>query len=85
MASAVYLLCAIMSVVCSVLLFRGFWTSGSRLLAWSAWGFAGLAVNNVLLFLDLVVIPDVNLALVRASLAAASLGVLLFGLVWESK
>jgi hypothetical protein len=85
MASAVYVLCAVMSILCSVLLFRGYSSSRNRLLLWSACCFAGLALNNLLLLIDLVMIRDVDLALLRAFTAIGSLAVLLFGLVWESK
>jgi hypothetical protein len=85
MASAVYLLCAIMSIACSVLLFRGFTANRSRLLAWSGVCFAGLAINNVLLFMDRVLMPHVDLGVLRAFTAVGSLMILLFGLVWESK
>jgi len=41
-------------------------------------------VNNLLLFVDLIVVPDVDLSLWRAGTALASLAVLIYGLVWES-
>lgn len=85
MAEAVYLLCAITSIACSALLLRGWLGSRSRLLFWSSICFAGFAVNNVLLFLDLVVAPEVDLAAVRAVAALAAITILVFGLVWESR
>lgn len=85
MAETVYLLCAATSVLCAVLLYQGYRRSRTRLLFWSSLCFLGLAVNNVLLFLDLVVIPTVDLSLLRTSVAAAAMLVLCFGLVWESR
>jgi hypothetical protein len=85
MASVVYALCAITSVLCAVLLGRAYRASRARLLLWSSLSFAGLALNNLLLFLDLVLLPTVDLALYRALVAAVSTMVLLLGLVWDSR
>ena len=84
MAPLVYVLGAIVTLLCSVLLFRAYARVRRPLLLWSAICFAGLTVSNALLFLDLVVILDANLHLWRLSTAAVAMVVLLFGLVWES-
>jgi hypothetical protein len=81
MAEAVYLLCALTSLLCAVMLFRGYRSSRTRLLFWSCLCFAGLAVNNVLLFVDLVVVPEFDLRVLRASTALVSLALLVYGLV----
>lgn len=85
MAEAVYVLCALTSIVCAVLLFRGFRASRTRLLFWSSISFAGLALHNIVLVLDLVVLPDIDLFYWRAGIALVSMSVLLYGLVWESR
>ena len=85
MAETIYLLCAGTSLVTALLLFRMWRRRGTRLLLWSCLCFAGLAVNNVLLFVDLVVVPDVDLILLRSATAAVSVLLLVFGLVWESR
>ena len=85
MAEAVYLLCAATSVLCAILLYRGYRSSRTRLLFWSSLCFGGLAVNNVLLFLDLVVVPTVDLSVLRTSIAALAMLLLCLGLVWESR
>jgi hypothetical protein len=85
MAEAVYLLCGITCIVCAVLLYRGYRSRRMRLLFWASLCFAGLTANNVLLFVDAVVVPTIDLSIVRSALALASLGVLVFGLVWESR
>ena len=85
MAAVVYSLCALTSIACAVLLLRAWRASRVQLLMWSALGFAGLAVNNVLLFVDRVLVPDVDLTLYRDVSGLAALSVLLFGLIWESK
>ncbi len=85
MASVVYALCALTSGVCAVLLLRAYGSSRARLLLWSSLSFIGLACNNLLLFLDLVVLPTVDLLLYRSLLAALSVMVLLLGLIWDSR
>ncbi len=84
-ASGVYALCALTSLTCAALLWRAYRASRARLLLWSTASFVVLALNNVLLFLDLVVFPVVDLAPYRALLAAASVMILLGGLIWDSK
>lgn len=85
MAEAVYLLCALTSLACAILLYRGYRRSRTRLLFWSSLCFAGLVLNNVLLFVDLVVVPEVDLRMLRAWIALVSLSLLIYGLVEESK
>ena len=85
MAELVYVLCAATIIACAVLLLRGYARSRTRLLFWSGLCFAGLALNNVVLFVDLVVIPSADLSLVRSGTALIAMLVLLFGLVWESR
>lgn len=85
MAELVYLLCALTSILCAALLLRGYGESRTKLLLWSGVCFAGLAINNVLLFLDLVLVPGMDLAVLRSATALVALFVLLYGLVWESR
>jgi hypothetical protein len=85
MAEAVYLLCAITSVVCAVLLGKGYRDSRSRLLFWSGLCFAGLALNNVLLLVDLLIGPAYDLRLLRTGIAVLSLTMMIHGLVGESR
>lgn len=84
MASVVYALCALTSGLCAVLLWRAYRASRARLLLWSSLSFIGLACNNLLLFVDLVVLPSVDLSLYRSLVAAVSVMVLLLGLIWDS-
>jgi hypothetical protein len=85
MAESVYALCAATSVLCAILLFRGYRATRTRLLFWSSLCFAGLAVNNVLLFVDLILLPTVDLFIWRTAAALVGMSVLLFGIVWESR
>ncbi len=85
MAELVYALCALTSLACALLLARGYRASGARFLLWSTLCFAGLALNNVLLFVDQVVVPAVDLSLVRTLPALGGLAALVWGLVWDSE
>jgi hypothetical protein len=85
MAEAVYLMCALTSLFCAALLVRSFRAQRSRLLLWSSLCFVGLAANNALLVVDLMVVPDVDLSVIRTSVAAAAMMLLLIGLIWESR
>ena len=86
MASVVYALCALTSLACAVLLFRAYRRSSARLLFWSGLCFVGLALNNILLFIDLIVLPTtVDLSLYRDITAVAGIMVLLFGLIWHAR
>lgn len=85
MAEAVYLLCALTSLACAVLLFRHYRTVRTPLLFWSSLCFAGLVLNNALLFVDLVVVVDRDLRVLRSGSALVALALLLYGLVAETK
>jgi hypothetical protein len=85
MAEVVYVLCALTSIICALLLFRGFRRTGTRLLFWSAWSFVWLALNNLLLFVHLILVPTMDLGILRAATAFIGLMVLVFGLIWESR
>ncbi len=67
------------------LLIRAYRANRARLLFWSSLCFIGLALNNVLLFVDLVLVPQVDLRTVRDVTALAALVVMLFGLIWDQE
>jgi heme/copper-type cytochrome/quinol oxidase subunit 4 len=81
----VYALCALTSIACAWLLLRGYVRSRVRLLLWSGLCFAGIAVNNILLFVDLRVLPETDLSMIRTIPAVIGVALLLFGLVWEER
>jgi hypothetical protein len=85
MAETVYVLCALTSVLCALLLVRSWQRSRARILLWSSLCFVGLAANNILLLMDLVFIPDLDLSIVRAATALGAVGVLVIGLIWERR
>jgi len=83
-AEAVYILCTLTSAACAVLLLRGYLRSRARLLLWSGLCFILLALNNVLLFMDKVIFPDIDFWGWRTGTAVAGLALLTFGLIWEA-
>ena len=85
MPGIVYILCAITSLICCVMLLRGFASNGVRLLLWSGLCFAGLTIENVVLYIDVIVIPDIDISLLRRIPALIALLLLLYGLVWDVK
>jgi hypothetical protein len=52
MEGIVYVLCALTSLACAVLVLRSYFRSRARLLLWTGLCFAGLCLNNVLLVVD---------------------------------
>jgi hypothetical protein len=83
MASTVYILSALISLACAVLLLRSFLKTRTALLLWAAVCFLGLTLNNALLFVDEIVATDVDLSLWRAVPALAGTLALVLGLLWE--
>ena len=84
-AALVYLLCFCTSSGCAYLLGRSYWQSRTRLLLWSALCFAFLALNNLLLVIDLVVLPGIDLRLERLLTSLVAVAILLFGFIWDLK
>ena len=81
--SAIYFLCFLTSLAAMLLLVRSFKRSRSPLLLWSALAFVAFAVNNLLLFVDIVLLPDVDLRPARAATAVLAVALLLYGFIWE--
>lgn len=79
----VYSLCFVTSGTCAVLLGRSFQRTKTRLLLWSALCFGLFAANNLFVIIDLLLIPSVDLRLVRLLLSLAGISVLLFGFIWD--
>jgi hypothetical protein len=85
MAPVVYMLGTLVTLACGILLLRGYARGRKRLLLWSGLCFLGLSASNLLLFLDLVVFPDVDLYRWRLTVAATAMVLLVFGLIWEGE
>ena len=81
---ALYVVAVLSSGACAVLLLRGYLRRRVRLLMWSGICFIGLTINNVALFVDLIVFPDLDFRLARLIPALIGMTVLLYGFIWDS-
>ena len=81
--TSVYVLCFLTSAACAWLLGRSYFANRTRLLLWSSVCFVFLALNNLALVLDLVVLPTYDLRLARLVLALAAVVALIWGFVWQ--
>jgi Family of unknown function (DUF5985) len=83
MATGVYLLCALTSALCAVLLLREYRRSRARLLLWSSISFFGFAISNALALADFVIFPQVEMWQIRPAVTTLAVSALLYGLVWD--
>jgi len=83
MAPAVYILGVVVTLACGLLLLRAYFNVKKSLLLWSALCFFGLAISNFLVFVDLVIFPEIDLYRWRLVTAAGAMLLLLYGLIWE--
>ena len=81
----VYGLCVITSAICATLLLRGYFRNRVPLLLWSGLCFAGLTLNNLLLFIDVHVVPLIDLSAWRTLPALIGVLLLLYGMIWETR
>jgi hypothetical protein len=85
MINAIYALCAITAFLCAWLLLQAWRRSGYRMLLWGGLCFAGLTLNNLMVIVDKVLTPGIDLSLARGGIALVSMIVLLYGLIWEAE
>jgi Family of unknown function (DUF5985) len=81
----IYLLCLVTSAACAYLLVRSYRRNRTRLLLFSASCFVFLALNNLFVVLDLLLLPQLDLLPFRQLAAFAAVGVLLFGFIWDTE
>ena len=79
----VYILCFLTSGACAWLLGRSYRSTRTPLLLWSSVCFGFLAANNLILVIDLLLIPGLDLRLARLLLALAAVVSLIWGFVWQ--
>lgn len=72
------------SGLCACLLLRSARRSSTRLLFWSGISFVFLTFANILLFVDLVILLQSDLLLLRNLITMAAICALLYGLIWET-
>ncbi|MGE3263182.1 MAG: DUF5985 family protein [Bacteriovoracia bacterium] len=83
-ALPIYLLCAFTSGLVSVLLYANYRRKGVRFLLWSALCFACFTLNNILLFVDMIIfVSQVDLSIARTLPAVVGVGILLYGFIWD--
>ena len=84
-AEIIYLLCAATSLASAWMLLRYYLRRRTPLLFWSFTGFLGLAANNVLVFVDMVIYPTLDLSFARALAGAVGMLALVYGLIFEAE
>lgn len=85
MGPIVYILGSLTTLLCAVLLLAGYKRTQNRLLLWSGLCFAGLTISNILVFIDLIVVPEIDLFTWRLFTGVIAMGFLLYGLIWEGQ
>jgi hypothetical protein len=84
MGHIVYVLCAVTSLGCTILLINRYRKARLGLLFWSACAFLAFTMTNVLLFIDLVMVPDRDLSLLRNLITLTGVLVMVYGLITEA-
>jgi hypothetical protein len=83
LAPTIYTLCFLTSATCAWLLMRSYARNRTRLLLWSALCFLLLAVNNLFVVIDLVLIESIDFAVFRHVFTLMAISILLYGFIWE--
>ncbi len=79
------LLTLLTTMLCALLLLRAYYNVRRRLLLWSGLCFAGMSISTMLRIADLRIFLQTDLYSYRLGVTAVSMGLLLFGLIWESQ
>jgi hypothetical protein len=82
-AESIYVLCAVTSLFCFVLLFRGYLRVRTRILFFGAVSFLLFSIGNVVLVADLIFLPQVNLLPTRNVITLLAVALLAWGLISE--
>ena len=83
MAELIYVACALTSSFCAILLIRNYGRTRLRLAFVASLCFSGLALNNLLLLVERIVMPATDLSVVRGGVALVAMLLLVAGLVLE--
>ena len=81
--AVVYLLCFLSSGLCAYLLVTAFVRGEEKLLLWSAICFCLLAINNLLVFVDIIILPNLDLTWWRSLTSLTAVSALIYGFIWE--
>lgn len=85
MAISLDVITLLTTILCAVLLLRAYQNVRKRLLLWSGLCFVGLALANALRIADLRIFLALDLYTYRLGTTAIAVGLLLWGLIWESQ
>lgn len=85
MSAALYILNTVTTLICAIMLLRGWSRVRRKMLLWSGLCFIGLSLSYALKFADLVIFLETDLFTWRLGVAALALSLLLYGLIWESQ
>lgn len=83
MEKLVNLFCALTYIGCAVLLLKNYFQSRAKLAFWGCVFFVCYALNNIVLFIDLDLLPSVDLSPYRDALSLIGLVAMIFGLIKE--
>jgi hypothetical protein len=83
--TAVLVLTFLTMLLCAVLQLRAYFDVRRGLLLWSGLCFLGLSISNLLVIADLKIFLAADLYTWRLGSAAVAMGLLLYGLIWESQ
>lgn len=83
MGPVTYILCTLTSLVCFGLLIRSYVKTKVRLLLWCSLCFFFFSIQNVLLFIDFILVPEISMIFWRTLIGFVGAAILLFGLIWE--
>lgn len=73
------------TILCAILLLRGYQNVRKPLLLWSGLCFVGLSVATLLRIADLRIFIATDLYTYRLGMTALAIALLLCGLIWESQ
>lgn len=82
---AVHILSVLVGAACALLLLRAHRRNASPLLLAAALCFAGLALNDLGVIVDVFMLPDISLVAIRSVPALAGLAILVRALIRESR
>jgi hypothetical protein len=83
-ALVIYVLCALTSLLAAAQLLAAYRRTRTRLLLWSGLCFACFFINNVILIVDVRILPERDLSVARSLPLVVGVALLLYGLIWES-
>ena len=85
MNAAIYIFAFLTNLACSYLLLRAYHRVTAPLLLWSGLCFAVLALSSAMVFVDLIVLPDVDLFLWRLVISITAMSLLIYALIFEER